>query len=383
MEQVISLAAVGDITLGDSEYFMGKGVRSVIEKNGGNHVFQKIQKQLGEYDIVFGNLENVLSDHGVSKNQVTSAQNRGKASFARNLADAHFSVLSVANNHMLEHGNEAMQETISALENNSITAVGLPEIHQRKNFYKNIVQVKDVKIAFLAYCLKLETCTQGLVPTLPEIICDVRFLKNQADLVVVSLHWGVPHMYLPTPRQVDIAHRLIDNGATVILGHHPHVLQGVEIYRGGLIAYSLGNLVYNSWNDAARQSMILEIELTKEGLVYFDTKPIKINNEFQPELIQGQEEKKIREKIFLLSREIKQNHMYVHVDEEQYDTLTESVHKAAQKKRHIFIAKQLIRISPRASAHLIMRYFKKNIFRLKKDAQDDEVYFALHETEYK
>jgi len=128
MSNHVSIAAVGDIMLGDSFYFVGRGVRSVIEQEGHEYIFSKVKGILSKFDLVVGNLECVLSEAGLQKRRVSSFQHRGRKEFAGYLANANFSVLSVSNNHIMEHGKQPMMETVCALQVSGILAVGLPEV---------------------------------------------------------------------------------------------------------------------------------------------------------------------------------------------------------------------------------------------------------------
>jgi len=106
---------------------------------------------------------------------------------------------------------------------------------------------------------------------------------------------------------VELARKLIDSGADIIIGHHPHVLQGVELYNNGVIAYSLGNFIFNTHINMCKQSMILELRIAKDAPVAYETIPILINHDFQPYLVYGQQANMAGNKIHRLSDQI-QNH---------------------------------------------------------------------------
>ena len=115
-------------------------------------------------------------------------------------------------------------------------------------------------------------------------------LKAENDYVIVSCHWGQELKETPKPYQIQLAHQLIDKGVDLILGHHPHVVQGIEFYKNRLIAYSLGNFVFGSFSERVRDSMILKLTLTEEGTSEAEIMPINVYNKdvvFQPVPLTG------------------------------------------------------------------------------------------------
>jgi len=143
-----------------------------------------------------------------------------------------------------------------------------------------IIEKNDVRLGFLGYCKKGEytatDSTSGAALFDEEIIKeDIRSIKNKVDFVVLSLHWGIELSEYPSPEQVEMAHRLVDAGAEVIIGHHPHVLQGIERYKRGLIFYSLGNFIFDNYAgkvvykrmwEKRKQGIVAVIHLEKENL---------------------------------------------------------------------------------------------------------------------
>jgi poly-gamma-glutamate synthesis protein (capsule biosynthesis protein) len=343
MSDTISIAAVGDIMMGDSHYYVGKGVRSTLEKEEVSHPFEHVMKMLWQKDIVIGNLESVLSDIGLKKWQLASLQYRGKKEFVKYLADANFSVLSLSNNHIMEHGKDAMLESVMALESACIMPVGLPVIHQQCEPEKHIRNIKGVDIAFLAYCLNLERFTQGIVIKVADIISDVNFFKRLVDRVILLLHWGDEFINFPSPKQIRIGHSLVNAGADIILGHHPHVLQGIEIYNGKIIAYSLGNLIFDmDWAIEVRKSMILFINLTKEGPISFNTIPTFSNKKHQPVPASGKDFESMQRRIADLNKEI-------------------------QKHLHAVVLKQLPKLPLHISAQIMVKPIIRRLFLNKLD----------------
>ena len=257
MQNKIVITAVGDIMLGDLPMCNGFGVGSTIKKYGSKFIFEKIKDELSG-DIIMGNLEAVLSDKNKNTFSINSMSLRGSPKSVEGLKYAGFNILSLANNHSLEHGYEALYDTIGLLNKNNILSlgVGIKKEIARKPVVFNI---KTKKIVFLSYCLRPDKTAYKSTDNKKEVLKDVIDTKRYADCIILSLHWGDEFVQSPAPWQIEFAHKLIDNGVSIILGHHPHVLQGIEEYNGGIIAYSLGNFVFDMWQQKERESLIFTL----------------------------------------------------------------------------------------------------------------------------
>jgi poly-gamma-glutamate capsule biosynthesis protein CapA/YwtB (metallophosphatase superfamily) len=164
-----------------------------------------------------------------------------------------------------------------------------------------------------------------------------------ADRVIVSLHWGIEYMPIPAPSQIDIAHGIIDAGSSVVLGHHPHVLQGIEEYNGAVIAYSLGNFVFSTWLPETRSSVILSISLDKEGPVKFDIVPVIINGEWQPVPVSGDEAQKIMDQIAARTRALTSDNLLLCQDNRRYSQMAADVLKTHRRQLRRYILSSLWR----------------------------------------
>ncbi len=266
----VSLLAVGDIWL---------------KTKDGSDPFYKVQEALSEGDIVFGNLEVVLSESPVrAKKAHILYENPEKVCY---LKDAGFDVVNIANNHILDLGVEGFHDTLHLLEENSIDYVG--GSHSKDENRSVIIERNGIRLGFLGYTsgrwrvpkeITINKIQEG------EILRDIAELKKSCDHVIVSLHWGIEHVHYPSPDQIDLAHRLIDQGASVILGHHPHALQGIEEYHGGLIAYSLGNFQFHTESpfEGVNQTIILSIRFHPDGFENYSVIPCSIDNNYRPVL---------------------------------------------------------------------------------------------------
>lgn len=306
MKDKIRLKAVGDVMLGDFPLALGFGVRSSILANRDGHLFDKIKHALKECDICFGNLEAVLSDYGLKNNDIRSVQMRGKPSFVEMLKDAGFNVLSLANNHAMQHGSEAFIETKDVVMQAGIAPVGVLGVNSR--VVPHFIDVNGIRVCFLAYSLRPEKYSSRILyaqsdPT--EISQDIKVNKEISDIVVLSLHWGDEFVQIPSQEQMRNAHSFVDAGASLVIGHHSHVIQGIERYKNGLIAYSLGNFVFDFWQKKMKKTLILNCELSKSGVDSFSITTAYIDEGFCPVVLSGNESNKLYLKIDSLSMKIK------------------------------------------------------------------------------
>ena len=268
-----NLIFVGDIMLGRK---VGKPIN--------RHIFRNVKDILKNSDITFANLEVPLCD-GMefigNKKYIFSAKEE-----SAELLNG-FDVLSLANNHIIDCKKEGVISTITALKKNALLFIGLKK---NKNKQKPVIIKKNgIKIGFLAYCkdrVYLRNLKIGPYLINKDIIKDVRKAKKEVDFLVISLHWGREYKTEPSKSQEELGKALIDNGANVIVGHHSHIVQKVENYNGGIIAYSLGNFVFDQmFNEKVRKGMILKVILNRNKIREYECIPTYINDNFEPEIV--------------------------------------------------------------------------------------------------
>jgi len=301
----VTLMAVGDIMMGDAPICIGHGVGSIIRKRGSRYLFESVAPLLRQGDIMFGNLEAVLSNKGAAETSLKSLQLRAVPTSVEGLKFAGFNVLSLANNHIMEHGMKALNETVELLSRNGIISVRPKRDTGESD--ATVIQKGSLSIGFLAYCYvpsKSADQTTGCSADRARLLDAVGEVANDVDNVIVSLHWGEEFIERPSPSQIKFARRLVDCGAHLVLGHHPHVLQGVERYKQGLIAYSLGNFVFDMWQAKMRESMILCCQLSKHGVEEFELMPAFIGDDYAPVILEGEQKGKLLSKLSRLSRAI-------------------------------------------------------------------------------
>jgi poly-gamma-glutamate synthesis protein (capsule biosynthesis protein) len=318
--EMIKLTAVGDI-------MMGNGVETMIKRYGVKFPFQHISSILKNSDITFGNLEapltnetnKAVSDYTkiidtplvIDGKVFRNVYCRALPSSVEGLVYAGFDIVSLANNHILDYGTTGLFDTINILSERNIKYVGAGKnINDARK--PVIIQVKNMKVGFLAYSdVYLASKQKPGVASTKYIKKDIRELKDKVDIIVVSIHGGMSIADHPLPDEIRMLHSIIDSGASLILRHHPHVIQGIERYNKGVIVYSLGNFVFDYnidplWKDLAeaRESMIFQCELSKNGIEETNIIPAYINDHYQPEFISGDAEDEIISKIEKLSLDI-------------------------------------------------------------------------------
>lgn len=319
----ITLTAVGDIMLGG-------GVEALIKQYGAEYPFQHVATILKNSDITFANLESPLTNENnkavwdytkilgkpieIDGKVFSSVYCKAPPDAVKGLTYAGFDILSLANNHIMDYGATGLFDTIKALSESNIKFVGAGKnINDARK--PVILQVKDVEVGFLAYSDVYIASKKrpGVAPT-KYIEKDIEKLKDEVDVVVISIHQGMDIVDYPLSNEVQMMHSIIDSGADLILRHHPHVAQGIEHYKNGVIVYSLGNFVFDYtidplWKDftKARESMIFRCELSKDGIVETEIVPVVINNHFQPEIPSADDKNRIMTRIEKLSSNITNN----------------------------------------------------------------------------
>ncbi len=281
----LQLAAVGDIMLGGSAV-------PALRRKGYDYPFVLVQPILRQADVVFGNLEGPLTDAGQAEPDKRYVFRSPPAKVAPALAAAGFTVVSLANNHIMDYGVEGLKQTMAALDEAGSQHAGAG-INLQEARRPAFVKSGDYTLGFLAYSLTFPESfwAQGQRPGTAfghasHVRADVAAARDQADVVVVSFHWGREATTELRDYQSKLAHAAIDSGATVVLGHHPHILQGIEYYKHGIIFYSLGNFVFGSYSRKATRSIIAL--LTLQGAKVLEVKLIPVNVDnielvFQPQ----------------------------------------------------------------------------------------------------
>jgi poly-gamma-glutamate capsule biosynthesis protein CapA/YwtB (metallophosphatase superfamily) len=262
----------------------GVGAKMESEKDW-TYPFQKVAATLAAADLTFGNLEGPVSDVGRNRHHLYSFRADPKAIEGLKLAG--FDVMSLANNHTYDWDPPALLDTLRRLRESGIAPVGAGA-NDLEAHYPQLVNLAGLKLAFLAY-VNVEPKAAIAAPDKPgvawleldRVLADIRFARPLADLVVVGLHWGNEYASQPQRSQVALAHQMIDAGADLVVGGHPHAVQPLEQYRGRWIAYSLGNFVFDQRAPGTRRGAMLKVDLTDKQITEVTLVPITIAGTFQ------------------------------------------------------------------------------------------------------
>jgi poly-gamma-glutamate capsule biosynthesis protein CapA/YwtB (metallophosphatase superfamily) len=283
--QSTSLMAVGDIML-------GRNVGKQIEVYGLDYPFLKVQNSLKQRDIVFGNLEApIVSGSGVA---LKSFHLRAEPGVEIALKQAGFTILSLANNHAMDFDARGLISTIDGLKSQGISVVGAGQ-DSSQSHRPLYVKRNGVTLAFLAYhdpSIVALTSDAGIdrpgtaFMDLKTLKLDIQSAKKEADVVIVSMHAGKEYQRNAEIFQKRFAHAAIDAGAGLVIGHHPHVLQPIEKYRGRWIFYSLGNFVFDQMQSLeTRKGMIVHFSIWKNGKIHFSILPTFQDKIGQPKIV--------------------------------------------------------------------------------------------------
>ncbi|MEI7884993.1 MAG: CapA family protein [Clostridia bacterium] len=286
--KTVKLIAVGDILL-------GRGVKNRVEKQPSRYLypFEEVQGILTRNDVIFANLEEAIT---ASSKSLAGINEGGKYVLKNELEAmngikyAGFNLFSLANNHILDYYATGLFDTMKILDENGIKYAGAGKnLAEARKLV--IIEKQGVKIGLLAYTDMAENVYKGspaisfgadndkagVAPNNLEYIKeDIFNAKGKVDILIVSLHWGTEYTYDIATEQVETAHGIIDAGADMLIGHHTHRFQGIELYRGKPIFYSLGNFIFDQNEPLNQQGFMMEMEIKDSKLTRLTGIPYKI-----------------------------------------------------------------------------------------------------------
>jgi poly-gamma-glutamate synthesis protein (capsule biosynthesis protein) len=296
--EFITMAFGGDIML-------DRGVKNSVTKNFGGDYSRLFENAeiLKTFDIVFANLEGTASDKGKNGGSIYSFHM--DPAVLPVLKNSGISILSVANNHVGDWGRPAYTDTLARLKENQILYTGGGQ-NKEEAETPTIIEKNSIKIGFLGFSDKGPDYMQAtpneagiLSANDPDFDTIIMQASKQVDYLVVSFHFGEEYQTGHNKRQEYLAHRAVDDGAKIIIGAHPHVVEDMEVYKDGFIAYSLGNFIFDqSWSKPTMEGMLLEIKLYKDGEMTVKKDATQLNSVFQiSNITKGKEEKIIFQKV--------------------------------------------------------------------------------------
>jgi gamma-polyglutamate biosynthesis protein CapA len=272
----IRISCAGDLLPADTAYNIGNGIGSSMERLISYYSVNENNPFLNS-DIVFCNLEAPLS----MNQENIKKPFEGNPAVLQLMKILNITVVSIANNHMLDHGEVPFEITRAELEENRFNHIGSIDGKISKIVFS---ECQGKKFAFAAFnAVNDHPGSRLIAPLDREILFNTLHEINlhHPDLILFSIHWGNEYVAWPSPVQADLAHELIDNGVNIIIGHHPHVVQPVEKYNGGIIFYSLGNFMFDMfWAKKVRQGILADLIIKDDGSLDYNIKPFRIRHDF-------------------------------------------------------------------------------------------------------
>ena len=291
----ITISAAGDCTLGTDEYFdPSTSLNAYYDSNGPAYFFQNVKSIFEADDLTIVNMEGTLTEETTRQDKTYAF--KGPAEYTQILTDGDVEAANLANNHSHDYGDKSYTDTIAALDAAGITNFGYDRTA--------VMDVNGVKVGLVG----TYELAEGMGCE-DEMISNIKAVEDQgAQIVIVSFHWGIERENYPTENQVNLAHSAIDNGADLVLGHHPHVLEGIEVYNGKNIVYSLGNFCFGGNSDPSdKDTMIFQQTFTvQDGELVEDNVtniiPCSISsdssyNNYQPTPLEGDEADRVKGRI--------------------------------------------------------------------------------------
>ena len=296
----LTITTLGDVTLGYDDNFSPAGrLSTYADQYGYSYFFENVRSILAEDDLTFANLEGPLTDRG--ERQYKTFAFHGSPSYTQILQDGSIEAVTLANNHSGDYGEIGLEDTKQYLKEAGITYCSEDEVA--------FTEVQGVKVALIGiYAVDQEDKSA-------QVSTSIAKAKNGgADLIVVAFHWGTELVATPDSVQRSLGHLAIDEGADLVVGHHPHVLQGIEEYNGEYIVYSLGNFCFGgNTNPAEYETIIFQQSFHLGGRGSAESTGVNIipcrissntgSNNYQPTPAQGEEANQIRAKLNALCEE--------------------------------------------------------------------------------
>ena len=291
----ITVSVVGDCTLGTDENFnYARSLNAYYEKYGPEYFLKNVKPIFEADDLTIANLEGTFTN-STSRVDKTYAF-KGPAEFVNILTSSSVESVTVANNHSRDYGPQSLTDTKATLDAAGVVHFGYDET--------SVVDVNGIKVGLIGIYELIDHT--GRAQQVKDHIAKVK--SEGADVVIVIFHWGIERDAAPNSHQTMLARLAIDEGADLVCGHHPHVLQGIEVYKGKNIVYSLGNFCFGgNSNPSDKDTMIFQqtFTFTKDGMKEDNVTNVipcslsseKSRNNYQPTPATGEEAARILKKI--------------------------------------------------------------------------------------
>lgn len=296
IKKEITISAVGDCTLGrDDNFDYVNSLPDVLKQNEHDYsyFFRGVKDVLESDDLTIANLEGPFTTNEQKRDKKFTF--KGDLDYPNILLAGSVEAVNLANNHTYDYGERGYLDTLKALDEYNVPYFG----------YDNylIEEIDDIKIGMAGVLGWTEEEAKK------ETDKAINYFKNNnVDLIIMTYHWGIEREDKQNSVQENIARYAISEGADLVLGHHPHVLQGIEYYEGKYIVYSLGNFVFGgNKNPSDKDTMIFQITYSYENNILKDTSiniipcslsSVQDKNDYQPTILEGEEKERVLNKIF-------------------------------------------------------------------------------------
>lgn len=298
----LTISSTGDCTLGTDENFSySTSLNAYFESYGADYFFQNVRSIFQKDDLSIVNMEGTLTDE--TAREAKTFAFKAPAKYAAILSGSSFEAANLANNHSHDYGKKSYTDTISALDDAGIASFGYNRV--------KIFKVKGIKVGVTGIYELADHQKRA-----SQVKKNIKALKKAgAQIIIVNFHWGIEKQYTPDENQKALAHLAIDEGADLVIGHHPHVLEGIEKYNGKYICYSLGNFCFGGNSTPGdTDSMIVQQTFTfHKGKLKKSSKlniiPCSITsssgyNDYCPVPLTGDEKQRVLDKISQYSEEL-------------------------------------------------------------------------------
>lgn len=296
----IIISFAGDCTLGNYEGSAHAYSLPFMLENQNNdygYFFRKVKPIFGKDDLTLINLESPLTTSTEKSDKQFCF--KGDRSYANILKAGSIEMVNISNNHIYDYSKKGFLDTLKTLEHLNI--------HYSGEGYIAYYSVRDITIASIGY--------RGWATYIkPNISKDIKEAKEKADIVIVSCHWGDENKYYPNEVQKTLGRFAIDEGADIVVGHHPHVIQGIEKYKNKYIVYSLGNFCFGgNKNPKDKDTFIFQSQFTvidkkitkiQGNIIPCSISSVKNINNYQPAILDGSEKERVLDRIYNYSSKL-------------------------------------------------------------------------------
>lgn len=299
-DTIIEMNFIGDCTLGyDDRFSYINSFEYVLQKENYdyNYFFKNVKELFSKDDVTIGNLEGTFTNKKEKLNKKFCF--KGNKEYVKILEKGNIDMVNLSNNHIYDYKMAGYEDTVNSLDESKVSYYG--------NDYVTSVFVKNTNITFLGY----KIWSNDLKETIER---DIREAKKYSDIIVMTFHWGTEGSNYPNNIQKKLGRFAIDKGCDLVVGHHPHVIQGIEKYKDKYIVYSLGNFVFGGNRNPYDKDTFIFKGIFKirdnEIISDYEIIPCSIsstnkNNDYCPVILRGEERERVIKRIYEYSKTLK------------------------------------------------------------------------------